>query len=334
MSVTSVDVARAAGVSQATVSRVLHNSDKVGAATRRRVLDAVASTGYSPNLIARAMKTKRTGTVGVVVSQITNPFYPEALVALGRALAVAGQRMVLFDSEETEDAALDSITQGLVDGVIFTSGTTESEALRIALDLGAPVVLLNRSVPGLAGDQVTSDNAAGAAAVARFLVELGHRRIGFIGGPALPSTVTERRESFASTLVGLGHPLDPTLSRSGPLSYSQGKRGVAELLALDHPPTAVFCVNDVTAFGALDAAREAKVSVPGDLSIVGYDDVEMAGWTAFDLTTVRQPVAGMADRAVQLLMQRITDPVSAARHERFPAELVVRGTTAKPGTRS
>lgn len=338
VAVTSTDVAREAGVSQATVSRVLSGSDKVSAATRQRVLAAMERLGYSPNLVARAMKTRRTDTIGVLVSQITNPFYPQALQAVGRALAAHGKRMVLWDTEVTgEAAALDAIRQGLVDGVLFTTGTTETPSLREAVQAQRPVVLLNRSVPDLPGDQVTSDNFAGATAVAEHLVDLGHRRIGLIGGPPLPSTVTERRQSFRETLTRLEVALDDQLCRYGPLSYDEGAAAMSDLLSVGDRqtgegsrPTAVFCVNDITALGAVDAARSVGLRVPEDISVVGYDDIQQASWGAFRLTTVNQPIDAMAVRAVELLLARIDDPQRPPEHERFPARLIVRETTAPP----
>lgn len=331
MSATSNDVARVAGVSQATVSRVLAGSAVVSEETRRRVLAAVDEVGYSPNLLARAMKTRRTQTVGVVVAQLSNPFYPEVLQALGAALESRSQRMVLWNTEAAgEAAALEAISAGLVDGLIFTNGTSDSPALQEAVAARAPIALVNRSVPELPGDQVTSENAKGAVLVAEHLLDLGHRRIGFLGGPPQPSTVSERREGFEAALRERGTPLDPELCRFAPLSYEHGRSATRELLTLPVPPTALFCVNDVTAFGALDAAREAGVPVPSALSIVGYDDVGMAAWEAFRLTTVRQPIDEMARRAVELLLERIEQPGLAPRHERFAAEFIARATTTAP----
>jgi LacI family transcriptional regulator len=212
--------------------------------------------------------------------------------------------------------------------VLFTSGTQESAALREAVTLHSPVVMLNRSVPDLPGDQVTSDNAGGAAAVAEHFVSSGHTRIGFIGGPDGPSTVAERRDGFRDALSRAGVPLESALSVAGALSYDGGDAGIARLLALAEPPTAVFCVNDLTAFGALDGARRRGIDVPAQLSIIGYDDIELAGWHAFRLSTVRQPLAAMAERAVELLLARVADPERAATHQRFPAELILRSTTA------
>jgi LacI family transcriptional regulator len=328
VSVTSDDVARVAGVSQATVSRVLHGSPRVTAATREKVLRAVATTGYQPNLLARAMRTRRTGTVGVVVARITNPFYPEALDALGACLAAAGQRMVLWDSDRAgEDAALEAVRQGMVDGVLFTTATAESQTLAEALARNAPVVLFNRGIPGAGCDQVTSDNERGAAAAARHLVHLGHTRIGLIGGPPLASTARDRASGFRRALAELGAPLGERLCRDGDFSHDGARQAIRELLALPRPPTAVFCVNDLSAFGAVDGARELGVDVPGGLSVIGYDDVAMAAWQSYRLTTVSQSLPRMAARAVEFLLDRIAAPELPVRVERLAGELVCRATT-------
>lgn len=327
--VTSRDVAEAAGVSQATVSRVLQDSDKVMPETRRRVLEAMERIGYTPNAPARAMKTRRTGSIGVVVAGVTNPFYPEVLDALNEQLAAAGQRMILWQSSGPADrTALDAIRQGLVDGVVFTTVTSESVALHEALHRGAPVVLVNRGVPGLPCDQVTSDNIAGGRAVATYLHRTGHRRIGYIGGPPLPSTSVEREHGFRVGLTACGASLPAELCRSGDFSHRSGHEAMTAFLAMPDPPTAVFCANDLTAFGAIDGARSLGKRVPDDVWVVGFDDVQMAAWEAFDLTTVRQPVPDMVRLAVQILIERIADPAKPTGYHRFPTELVIRGSTA------
>ena len=327
--VTSRDVAAAAGVSQATVSRVLLGSTRVTEATRNKVLAAMAGTGYTPNAVARAMKTQRTGTVGVVVARITNPYYPELIQALSSELGLADQRMVLWTSEGTGAlSAIQAIRQGMVDGVIFTTATEESAPLREALNRGAPVVTLNRSVEGLGCDQVTSDNWHGSRSVAQYFVDSGHERIGFIGGPAGPSTSREREEGFRSGLQTSGLPLEGQLTRHGDFSHADGRRLMRELLSVGDPPTAVFCVNDLTALGALDGARSVGAGVPGDVWVAGYDDIPMAAWDAFDLTTVRQPVSAMSALAVQLLMRRMADSSRPVHHHRYPSEVIIRGSTA------
>lgn len=336
--VTSRDVAREAGVSQATVSRVLAGAARVTPATAERVRAAMARVGYVPNAAARTMKTRRTGAVGVVVADITNPFYPQVLDALSAELGRAGQRMTLWNAAAPEaggeESAVEAIQQGQVDGLIFTTVTADSTALMTALDGALPVVLLNRGVPNLACDQVVSDNVTGAGLVADYLVDAGHERIGFIGGPDRPSTAVERAAGFRAGLMRRGVELPTAYVRHGDFSHASGHSALRDLRALDPPPTAVFCANDLTAFGALDAARSLGVRVPDDLWVVGFDDVAMAAWEAYDLTTVRQPLADMVARAVELLLARIADPARPPRREVFPAELVIRGSSgplAAPG---
>jgi LacI family transcriptional regulator len=325
--VTSRDVARVAGVSQATVSRVLSGSDRVGDQTRQRVLDALSSTGYVPNAAARAMRTKRTGSIGVVVSRITNPFYPELLQALGTRLRAVDQQMVLWDAETAgEQSAVDAIRQRIVDGVVFTTAVPGSPALVEALRQGAPIVLVNRSVEGLAADQITSDNVAGGQHVARYFAANGHRACALLCGPRGVSTSDEREAGFRRGLEEAGIALSPHCVVRGDFSHDHGFRALEHLLGED-APTAVFCVNDLVAFGAADAARRHGLSVPRDVWLVGYDDITMSSWPAYDLTTVRQPKPEIASLAVNWLLERIERPDLPPRSHRFPAELVVRGST-------
>lgn len=324
--VTSRDVARVAGVSQATVSRVLQGSPNVTGATRARVLRALQETGYTPNMLARAMKTRRTGTVGVVVASITNPFYPEILEVLTERLARVGRRMILWSTGPGEASAIEAIRQGLVDGVVFTAVTADSAPLAEALDTGAPVVLVNRGIEGVDCDQVTSDNVGGGRLVARYLAD--RERVALIGGPLATSTASERERGFRAELADLGVDLPDERFRRGDFSHAGGHAAMTSLLRGRPPPTAVFCVNDLTAFGALDAARALGVQVPGDLWVVGYDDVDMASWESFDLTTVLQPMSEMVGDALALLLDRIDEPDRAPAHHRFPSRLIVRGSTA------
>ncbi|MGS2617958.1 substrate-binding domain-containing protein [Micromonospora sp. LZ34] len=174
---------------------------------------------------------------------------------------------------------------------------------------------------------MTSENEYGAGAAARHLVELGHTWIGLIDGPPLASTARDRADGFRRTLAKLGVPVDERLRRDGDFSHDGGRQAIRELLALPRPPTAVFCVNDLSAFGAVDGARELGVDVPGGLSVVGYDDVAMAAWQSYRLTTVSQPLSRMAARAVEFLLDRIAAPELPVRVERLAGELVRRATT-------
>lgn len=329
---TSRDIARAAGVSQTTVSRVLQGGSYVSGAVRDRVLAAMVEMNYRPNALARAMKTSRTGTIGVIVTRITNPFYPQLLDLLGRQLATTGHRTVVWDAESGgEGAAIDAMSDRLVDGVLHAAATDASAALRRALVQGAPMVLVNRSVDGADCDQVVSDNARGGAQVADYLVGNGRRRIGLITGPQQISTFRDRERGFLHRLKELRRiPARKDLQRVEKSSYHTGYEAMTKLLASAAPPDAVFCGNDALAFGALDAARRLAVKVPQDVWVVGYDDVDMASWGAFELTTVRQPLVEMSHLAVDLLLARLNSQTAHPPTVHcLASNLVIRQSTAR-----
>lgn len=331
---TSHDVARLAGVSQATVSRAL-SGGSVSAETREKILEAARAVGYVPNLGARAMKTGRVNTVGVVVADLKNPFYPEILDALTSYLDAAGQKVTLWNSDGPgNDAALEAINAGSVDGVIFTTVTEASTPLRAALTAHKPVVLINRTVETLGCDQVSSDNVVGGGTVADHFLAGGRRDIAFIGGPSSASTARERLEGFCRRLADADVRLRPDRTLTGPFSHDFGFSAATRLLRADNPPDAIFCSNDLIAFGALDAARACGVSVPDELWVVGYDDIAMSAWPAFDLTTIHQPSRTMAEAGAQALLDRIRQPTAPYRTLTFRSHLVERGSTGgarRPG---
>jgi len=325
--VTSRDVARAAGVSQATVSRVLSDG-VVSESARRRVLAAMRDVGYVPNRAARAMRTGRSGTVGVVVADLENPFYPLMLDALSAAVERAGLRMIVWvATNSTNAAALEAIRERSVDGVVFTTATEHSAELHSALERGSPVVLVNRALPEVACDQVSSDNDAGGALVADYLVRHDRIRAAFIGGPPRASTSRARLRGFERRLRELGHPLRPDLVVEGEYTYDDGRRGLERMLRAAVVPNALFCGNDLLALGAMDAARAAGIRVPDDLWIVGYDDIPMSAWNAYDLTTVRQDVTETAGLAVSLLVSRVAGDDRPPVRTQFAPQLIVRGST-------
>nr|WP_314073790.1 LacI family DNA-binding transcriptional regulator [uncultured Roseococcus sp.] len=324
---TSRDVARRAGVSQSTVSRALAGHPGVTGEVRARVQAAARELAYVPNAAARAMRTRSSGNIGVVTARLHNPIYPEMLQLLARELRGAGLRMIVWNSDETdEDAAADAARQGMVDGIIFTSATPASTALYEEIARRLPVVLVNRTVEGWPCDQVESDNRAGGRAVAAHFRAAGRRRLGLLSGPMLPSTIRDREAGFLEACEEA-----PVTVRTEAFTYKAGVEGMERLLALADRPDAVFCANDVLALGARDAARLAGVEVPRELWLVGYDDIAMAGWTAFDLTTVRQPIEEMVREAVRLLRQRLAGEDFPRQRLRLPAPLVLRGSTGRPG---
>lgn len=334
---TSHDIAREAGVSQSTVSRALRRDQRVDPATAARVIQVAERLGYVPNLSARSLVTRRTRTVAVVVADITNPFYPQLVEALHEQLGRAQYRMILFN-ERTDargDGGLEAfLSSGGADGAVFLSVTIDRGVSRKLSSSPVPTVLLNRDADGPQVDRVMADHRGGASQVADLLVRLGHSRIAFIAGPANTSTSRDREAGLAAGLAQHGLSLDPRLRRAGEFTHQSGFQWTSELMGLAHPPTAIFCVNDVVAFGALDAARRLRIDVPGQLSIVGFDDIPMAAWEAFSLTTVRQPLADMARDAARRLIARIEESDdSEPSRVVFPTHLVQRATTASPRRR-
>jgi LacI family transcriptional regulator len=298
---------------------------------RDQVRAAIRELKYRPNGTARAMRTARTGNIGLVVPRLINPLHPALLHVVGGAISRAGFRAVVWSTDDMDEkAAADAVRESLVDGIIMTAATTASTQLYEAVQLKAPVVLVNRVVDGWPCDQVASDNVAGARMVAEYLLNSGRRRIGMVGGISLASSICQRQMGFREMLASRGQPLEGRLCELvEQFSYHTGFEAVARLLDLAEPPDTLFCVNDFLALGARDAARQRGFNVPGDLWIVGYDDIEMASWHAFDLTTVRQPLAQMAELAVQFLLERISGYEGEVRNVRLPNHLVLRGSTSR-----
>jgi len=328
--VTSRDVANEAGVSQATVSRVLNGERRVAEQTRARVFGAIERLRYTPNAVARGLVTKRTDLVGVVVSDIVNPFYPQFLETIHRELLRHGMRMLFSNGERRPpDAQVETLMEQRVEGIIFTSIQLDSKLPERLLSQGFPFVLANRYVDGVDCDLVDGDNDGGASVAAEHLLDLGHRRIAVILGNPQASTSRDRFAAFRNRLLAEGVEIDDDHVRAGNFNYAAAYAEAIELLRHDRRPTAVFCINDLMALAVLNAARKAGIRVPAQLSVIGFDDIELASWEAFNLTTVRQPLVEMARTAVDLLAARIESPQDAIRRLRFPSLLVRRNSTAQ-----
>ncbi|MEI2417161.1 LacI family DNA-binding transcriptional regulator [Orrella sp. JC864] len=327
---TSHDIARLAGLSQSTVSRVLRKHPSVRPATRERVMAVIDKHEYLPSAAARLMKTNRSGTIAVVVENLANPLYPLLLQQLVDRLSQQGLRATVWELDgPMDEATTRSIAQSPVDGVIFATATDDTlpQLERIAAD--KPVILINRSVRTQAFDTVVSDNAAGGAAVARYFLSAGRRRLGLLSSRSPASTIREREEGFLAALAGQGAAQACTRGplAFGAFSYDSGHRAIQALLAEDPAIDSVFCTNDIIAIGALDGARALGRRVPEDLWLVGYDDIPMARWDCIALSTVRQPLAEMSAAAVERLLARIADPSLAPRRWLLPNELLLRRTT-------
>jgi len=328
--VTSNDIAREAGVSQPTVSRALRGDPRVAAETVALVREAARRLGYVPHAAARSLITSRAGTIAVVVADLDNPFYPQLVEELHRELGRLGYGAVLFSEGgrgPEDEGPMALMRSGQVDGTIHATATTDEDSLAALREEAGPIVLVVREVPGSERDTVVADNRGGAALAATHLAELGHTRVGRISGPADTSTAVQRDEGFEAGLREAGLGEDPSLCRAGEYSHGSGYELCRDLLGAASPPSAIFCGNDVVALGALDAARALGVEVPGELSIVGFDDIAMAGWESFDLTSVHQPLEQMAREAVRTLARRVEGEAGRPERVVFPTELVRRGTT-------
>lgn len=329
--VTSLDVAREAGVSQSAVSRAFRPGASISPDLRLRVVEAAERLGYTPNAFARGLHTRATGLIGVVMESLANPVQAALLQALLGALASSGRRPLLANA--ADHAALEAALAGMEayrpDGVIVCAPTLPPRIGARLHEDRVPVVLLNRyRGRGRHGRPacVRCDNRTGAAELARHLLGAGHRRIAILHGPPGAPAAADRADAFRIALAEAG--LAPAAEARGGYAYADGARGAAALLqGRRGRPTALFCVNDLSALGALDAARQLGLSVPGDLSVTGFDGIPAAGFAAYHLTTMEQDMPAMARRAVDLIAARLAEPELPAETVLVPPHLVIRGST-------
>jgi DNA-binding LacI/PurR family transcriptional regulator len=332
--VTSHDVAARAGVSQATVSLVLSGNPRARVAkdTRARVRRAAEELGYRPNLVARGLVRRRSYAIGVVVPDLSNPFFTDVVSGVERVAAEEGYAVLLCDARETTAGRhVETLRARLVDGVIIDSRGADSITSVDEGDLNVVVVdELETRWPGVA-------SAAGEAGrlAARHLLELGHREIGFMGPAGDVYAFRRRERGFVAELRAAGVDLVSERFRRVPATVAGGLAAMRALLALRGRPTAVFCVNDLLALGALKAGLAAGVAIPGELSLMGCDDVEMSRVVTPELTTVSVPARELGARAARLLIRRVEGNAAPARAPReLPVRLRARGTTAPaPGGR-
>jgi LacI family transcriptional regulator len=286
--------------------------------------------GYVPSEVGRSLATRSTRRIGIVAAELTNPFYPHLVEPLHRAFEDAGYRSALYIDRTDDAITVQELADGSLDGVVLTTATVDSVLPRALEDRGIPVVLVNREVDDVATDVVVADNRHGAQMLADLLVQLGHRRIGGVFGPSWTSTGREREEWFVRTLSRRGVHLKDDLVVRSPFGVERGREAIKSLVAAPEPPTAVFAGNDVLALGIIDGAAEMDVSVPGDLTVVGFDDISEASWHRFSLTTVRCNLPRMARSAAEMLLSRLAEPGQPPRRLVLPTEVVLRGSHSAP----
>jgi len=323
---TIVDVGHRARVSVATVSRVLAGRPVADQELVARVRAAATELGYRPNTVARGFRLGRTGSIGVVVPDLANPFFPHVLKGLANDVSAGEHRLLVVDSGEDPEEEIRLVEQlaGRCDGILLCSPRMSVANLRAAAGLGLPVICTNRSVEGLPLGTIGIDSATGMRQAVGHLHELGHRRIGYLAGPESSWSDQRRREGLAAAAAALG--VNVHITETGSTSDA-GFAALPDLLRLG--VTAVVAFNDLVAVGALSRLRELDVAVPGDLSVVGFDDIPVAAFLGPPLTTVNVPKEELGRQAWAMLHRQMQDGKIAA-EQWLPSSLVVRRSTAPP----
>ncbi len=325
--VTVRDIARAAGVSIATVSRAMQRDGVVSESTRQRVLQIAQSLGYKENIFARNLARRKSDLVAVVIGDIINPFYPELIERLTRRLTVLGLHTMLINMIDgvNVEAALSPLFKYQVKAAVFLAAPFTSDACDICHRYGVPTYLINRYVDNQSAVKIACDNYNAARMVAEVLLRADHKKMVYVGGKTDTSTNRDRKAGFTDFLRDSGT-FDCLVEPAGEYSYEAGHRAGLRLLRNGQDMDAIFCANDILALGVLDAIRYAGgVRVPDDVSVIGFDDIAAAGWPGYDLTTVKQPV----DEMLELLVSEINrlDSGPKTLHNNLvliPGKLVVR----------
>jgi LacI family transcriptional regulator len=320
------DVASRAGVSIATVSRVLNDHPAVRPDTRTRVLDAVAALDYRPNAVARSLRTDRTGTLGLVISDVLNPFFTELARAVEDEARALGYSVIIGNADEQpelQDHHVRTLVARRIDGLLVSPADGGSpRALRAAREGGTPLVLVDRWIPGLDVPVVRTDGTAAIRDLVDHLYRLGHRRLAIVGGPVVTTTGAERVEAFRTALGEYGLPLPAEYIGQGDFRADSGRRVTAGFLDLPEPPEAVFVTDNLMTLGALDEIRSRGLRVPRDLALAAFDDIPWFPHTDPALTAIAQPTGELGRAAVRALVDRIEG--RPARSVTLTARLVVR----------
>lgn len=331
------EVAEYAKVSMATVSRVLNKHDTVDPVLRDRVLDAIKVLRYQPNRVARRLRAGSEGVIGLIISDIENPFFISVVRAIENVAYDQGMSIVLCNSDEDirkQQQYINILRSENVAGLIISPCAGSEESLDLLAETGVPVVVLDRVSANVKLDSIGVDNFRAAYDAVSYLISLGHTRIAFVRADANVPTVAARQQGFHSALRDAGIEPDPDLTIDGTANKQiEGSHITAQLIALSNPPTALFCGNNVLTLGALNTLHEHNWNIPRDISVLGFDDMPWAPSLYPPLTTVAQPTYKLGFESAQMLLARITNPDSPARVVTLEASLVIRQSCAPPPVR-
>jgi DNA-binding LacI/PurR family transcriptional regulator len=333
------DIARLARVSHPTVSRALQNSPLVNADTAAKIRKIAEDQGYRASAVARGLVTRRTRTIGLVVTTVDDPFASEVTSGIEEIANNHGYAVILANSHadpERERRVVQELAERRVDGIIVTSSRVGALYLPLLKELDVPIVLLNDQHPGEFVHSVMIANQEGTRAATEHLIALGHRRIAYLGDRNGYQSDAERRAGYSEALAAAGIDFAPDLVLEGDGRPEAAIEAMGKLLRLSHPPTAVCCYNDMTALGAMRAIRARGLRVPEDVSVTGFDDLFFAAYLSPALTTVRQPMRAMGQMAMENLFKLMSGPISgqdSVAQIRVESELIVRGSTGKASKR-
>jgi len=336
------DIARIARVSTATVSHVINKTRFVSSETKAKVLKAIKALNYHPNALAKSLATRKTHMIALIIPSITNQFFSAVARGVQDETKRRGYYLILCNTDEEEDNEIEymkMVREKRIDGFIITPPGTKENANKMSNEYlvelqkdGFPFVMIGRrgNIPNV--DVVTSDSRGGAYQAISYLAELGHRRIAFVGGPFSKGVGLGRLRGYQQALREHKLEEDPSLILEGNLEEEGGYQLTRQILSMKLPPTAIFAINDMMAIGALTACHEAGVSVPGDMSIVGYDDIPLVSMVRPRLTSVAQPEYEMGSKSAELLIKRIEKKgLKEGQIIVMNTKLMIRESTGRPG---
>ena len=331
--VTIIDVAREAGVSYSTVSRVVNNNQHVKAETREKVLNAMMRLGYVVNQQARSLAGGRSQVIGLLVPDVGNAYIGEIIRGIDEELAICQYELMLYTTRRRktkESTFVTTIVRGMADGLLLVVPRVSVTYFETLNQQHFPYVLIDHQGIDNVTPSVAASNWQGAYDATSYLVGLGHRRIGFITGYMELGCAIDRLAGYRDALIDHHLDYDPELVYEGDFFQPDGFAGASKLLSLPRPPTAIFASNDVSAFGVMEAVRHYGLRIPEDISVVGFDNIPQASHVYPPLTTVQQPLEEMGRVATQILLKRIENPDLPGERIVLPTQLIIRESCQSP----
>lgn len=330
MSVTIVDIANKIGVSYTTVSRALNGKKGVGEKTRKKIIEEAKRLGYQPNAIARGLVSKSTYTVGLIIPDITNPFFPEVARGVEDACREAGYNVFLCNSNWDNDqelSCLEALRQNRVDGIIINPNSLSN--VEMLEKMGIPVVYLNTRIDESISTYIGIDNVQGGQMATEHLIQCGYKRIGYMGGTIRSYSNNNRLKGYLNALEKYGMGRDNDLIINGKFETEFGYEGARKFFQLSNPPDAIFAANDLIALGVLQYAQEKGLKVPEEFGIIGFDDIYASSLPQIQLSTIAMPKTFLGKKALELLLDKIRSEEASSAQYVIKPKLVVRKTTRK-----